>query len=117
MEKETGDSTGEAQILKDIDEAKVNIHDDSDEDKEDSCISGKELTAKQIKRQKEKARKKAKKEKEVQERKEEEERMKKEFEGKDAYEVEVAWCIRQLKLGLTNKGVTKDQGILYSTSC
>lgn len=70
----------------------------------------KNLTSEELKKLKKKMKKKEKKMKEQETKKAVEVEIVKENEGKDQYEIEVAWCIKQLKLGLTNKGVTKDQG-------
>ena len=86
---------------------------DDDNPKEQLSQEAKEglvLTAEEIKKQKKKAKKKERKFKEQLVKKEYQDVSAKENEGKDRYEIEVAWCIKQLKLGLTNKGVTSDQG-------
>lgn len=121
MEKDSIDNTGQEDAIRELDQAKVHINDISDEDVEEGDIYPEELNTKKLsaeeqKKLKKKARKKAKKEKDQIAKKEEEERLKNENEGKDAYEIELAWCIRQLKLGLTNKGVTADQGNFSSIS-
>lgn len=112
MEKEASDSTGQADVLMEMDQAKIDVHGDGCDYDADIRDDGQEMTEKDVKRLKEKARKKAKKAKMNEMKKVEEEKMKNEHEVKDTYEVEVAWCIRQLQLGLTNKGVTSDQGML-----
>lgn len=73
-------------------------------------LSDKNLTPEERKKLKKKAKKKEKKAKEIENKKMEEEAKLQEVQGKSQYEVEVDWCIKQLKLGLTNPGVTKDQG-------
>ena len=60
--------------------------------------------------EKKKMRKKLKKQEKAKTSKELEAEYNKIMEGKDPYEVEVNWCINQLKLGLTRPGVTKEQG-------
>ena len=60
--------------------------------------------------EKKKMRKKLRRKEKATESKQLEDEYNKLMEGKDPYELEVAWCINQLKLGLTRPGVSKEQG-------
>ena len=68
-----------------------------------------DLSPEDKKKMKKKLKKKEKKTKEVAEKKAYEELIEKQNEGKDKYQIEVDWCINQLKLGLTNPGVDAEQ--------
>lgn len=60
-------------------------------------------------KEKKKIRQKMKKKEKQAQLKKYKEELAKQNEGKSAYEIELNWCIHQLKLGLTNPGVTHDQ--------
>ena len=70
------------------------------------------LSPEEKKKLKNKQRKKAKKLKEKEELGQLEKLSHLENEGKDQYEIELNWCIKQLTLGLMNPGVTKEQSML-----
>lgn len=89
-------------------------------DSTQQIVSGEDLLAslspEEKKKLKNKQKKKAKKLKEKEEIEKLEKLIEQENEGKDQYEIEVNWCIKQLMLGLTNPGVTKEQSKLASHS-